>query len=163
MNQLYTPLLPLIVMVLQEVSWNTLYAAQLHKWRFLETCIHLHFTRIGLAHQGIKKASVRYAFCAFLLFQYWQAFADLQAGMGKAVLPRPMATLLSIFTCWTTSMWQCTMFIHRTMHTAVSPAFCMWLPFTLSSIGQDSPSEDLKNDFYISFMPCLFMVPICLL
>ena len=163
MNQVYTPLLPLIVMVLQEVSWNTVYTAQLHKRRFLETHICLHFARMGLAHRGIEKASIRYVFCALLLFQYWQVFADLQAGTGKAVPPRPVAMSLSIFTCWTTSMWQRTMFIQWTMHTTVSPAFCMWWPFTFSSIRQDSHSEDLKNNFYISFMPCLFTVPICLL
>lgn len=54
-------------MVLEEISWNALYAAQLHKRRFLETRIRLHFARMGLARRGVKKASVRYAFCALLL------------------------------------------------------------------------------------------------
>ncbi|KAF8814488.1 hypothetical protein BYT27DRAFT_7249981 [Phlegmacium glaucopus] len=55
----YNPTLFLVVMSLEEIHWNNLYATQPDQQHFSEVCIQSHFTWKHLEHWGIVKASIR--------------------------------------------------------------------------------------------------------
>jgi len=50
-------------MALEEINWNTLYAAQPEERDFAEARIRAHFKRMRLSRRGAVKAAVRYGSC----------------------------------------------------------------------------------------------------
>ena len=73
----YFPASSLILMALQYITWNRLYAAQPRKRAFAKTRILDHFVKMRLSERGVEKASVRYVFrifhcCAFNTDQFLQ-------------------------------------------------------------------------------------------
>ena len=108
-------------MALRRIIWNSLYAKQPHKRRFLGMRIRLHYVRMGLARRGVEKASVRYIF-AFPLRPSGQ-----RGSTESLALRRPVAMSSLIFVYRTIDMSRLTIFTRQTMRIAVASFFLVYI------------------------------------